>query len=98
MPDHLVDSVPVSANVVAVTTGQSGTNGKPINKGTILKLSIDYIKELREDVGQSKTRIQELECLIENAKRNKENSTAKKHESAGIQFQQHFGNLYSSNQ
>ncbi|EIE79684.1 hypothetical protein RO3G_04389 [Rhizopus delemar RA 99-880] len=50
LPDHLLESVPASANVMTVTTGQSGTNGKPINKGTILKLSVDYIKELKEHV------------------------------------------------
>lgn len=99
MPDHLVDSVPVSANVITVTTGQSGTNGKPINKGTILKLSIDYIKELREEVSSNKSRIQELEQMVENARRNKQQinnpGISYQHERVGsMQFQQQFGNLH----
>jgi hypothetical protein len=69
LPDHLLESVPASSNVMAVATGQNGANGKPINKGTILKLSVDHIKELREEVTSCKGRIKELERLIELAKR-----------------------------
>jgi hypothetical protein len=54
---------------MSVTTGQNGTNGKPINKGTILRLSVDHIKELRDEVTGCKSRIKELERLIEMAKR-----------------------------
>ncbi len=53
---------------MTVTTGQSGTNGKPINKGTILKLSVDYIKELKEHVSDCKNKLKELEHLVEIAK------------------------------
>ncbi|KAI8047584.1 helix-loop-helix DNA-binding domain-containing protein [Gilbertella persicaria] len=70
LPDRLLESVPASSNVMTVTTGQNGTNGKPINKGTILKLSVDHIKELREEVTSCKSKIQELERLIELAKKN----------------------------
>lgn len=69
LPDHLLESVPASSNVMSVATGQNGANGKPINKGTILKLSVDHIKELREEVTNCKSKIQELERLIELAKR-----------------------------
>lgn len=73
---------------MTVTTGQSGTNGKPINKGTILKLSVDHIKELREEVSTCKNRIQELERLIDMAK---QRAPQKRH---SAQFQQQFGNLH----
>jgi hypothetical protein len=69
LPEHLLESVPASSNVMSVTTGQNGANGKPINKGTILKLSVDHIKELREEVTNCKGKIKELERLIELAKR-----------------------------
>ncbi|CAO3655963.1 unnamed protein product [Mucor hiemalis] len=69
LPDHLLESVPASSNVMSVATGQNGANGKPINKGTILKLSVDHIKELREEVTNCKGKIAELERLIELAKR-----------------------------
>lgn len=69
LPDHLLESVPASSNVMSVATGQNGANGKPINKGTILKLSVDYIKELRDEVTNCKGRIKELERMIELAKR-----------------------------
>ncbi|KAI8066070.1 helix-loop-helix DNA-binding domain-containing protein [Thamnidium elegans] len=69
LPEHLLESVPASSNVMSVATGQNGANGKPINKGTILKLSVDHIKELREEVTSCKSKIQELERLIELAKR-----------------------------
>ncbi|KAI8973191.1 helix-loop-helix DNA-binding domain-containing protein [Mycotypha africana] len=108
LPDHLLESVPASANVITLTTGQSGTNGKPINKGTILKLSVTYIKELREEVVMSKSRIDELQQLIENAERSKgSNPTVRANnnrskESSGsllnlgssMQFQQQFGRLH----
>ncbi|KAI8372384.1 hypothetical protein BD560DRAFT_99185 [Blakeslea trispora] len=55
---------------MTVTTGQNGTNGKPINKGTILKLSVDHIKELKEEVVSYKNKIQELEHLVDLAKKN----------------------------
>lgn len=69
LPEHLLESVPASSNVMSVSTGQNGANGKPINKGTILKLSVDHIKELREEVTNCKGKIKELEHLIELAKR-----------------------------
>lgn len=69
LPEHLLESVPASSNVMSVATGQNGANGKPINKGTILKLSVDHIKELREEVTNCKGKIKELEHLIELAKR-----------------------------
>lgn len=54
---------------MSVSSGQVGSNGRAINKGTILKLSVDHIKELREDVNRYQERIRELEAMIEAAKR-----------------------------
>lgn len=86
---------------MSVSSGQVGANGRAINKGTILKLSVDHIKELREDVGRYQDRIRELEQMIESAKRgelvmdNKPNyDTTRNHQRVGsIQFRQQFNNL-----
>ncbi|CAO3658791.1 unnamed protein product [Rhizopus stolonifer] len=103
LPDHLLESVPASANVMTVTTGQSGANGKPINKGTILKLSVDHIKELREQVSNCKSRIHELEHLVEMAKQGNNSQLLNAQYLGGrprqeprgsIQFQQQFGKLH----
>ncbi|KAG1148647.1 hypothetical protein G6F37_001198 [Rhizopus arrhizus] len=69
LPERLIESAPTSSNVMSVTNGQANTNGRAINKGTILKLSVDHIKELREEVAQYQERIRELEQMIEAAKR-----------------------------
>lgn len=69
LPEKLLDSAPTSSNVMSVSNGQVGANGRAINKGTILKLSVDHIKELREDVNKYQERIRELEHMIECAKR-----------------------------
>ncbi|KAI9480403.1 MAG: helix-loop-helix DNA-binding domain-containing protein [Benjaminiella poitrasii] len=96
LPDHLIDSVPASSNVMSIAPGQSGTNAKPINKGTILKLSVDHIKELRDEISTYKNRILELESLIDMAKKDQPMAASKiKHERIGsIQFQQQFGKLH----
>lgn len=86
---------------MSVSSNQVGANGRAINKGTILKLSVDHIKELREDVGRYQDRIRELEQMIESAKRgelmldNKSNyDTTRGHQRVGsIQFRQQFNNL-----
>jgi cob(I)alamin adenosyltransferase len=39
-------------------------NGRALNKGTILKLSVDHIKELKQDLEHYQKRIQELEHMI----------------------------------
>lgn len=85
---------------MSVSSGQVGANGRAINKGTILKLSVDHIKELREDVGRYQDRIRELEQMIESAKRgelvlDKSNyDTTRGHQRVGsIQFRQQFNNL-----
>ncbi|CAO3615792.1 unnamed protein product [Cunninghamella echinulata] len=66
LPEHLLENAPTSSNVNNANT-QNG--GKAINKGTILKLSVDHIKDLREEVSRYKDRVQELERMIEAAKR-----------------------------
>ncbi|KAI9248182.1 hypothetical protein BY458DRAFT_445928 [Sporodiniella umbellata] len=71
--ERIQESVPISSNFITVTTGQSGVNGKAINKGTILKLSVEYIKELRDQVLGCKNRAKELEHLIEMAQQNNSN-------------------------
>lgn len=62
----MLENAPTSSNVNNANT-QNG--GKAINKGTILKLSVDHIKELREEVTRYKDRVKELELMIEAAKR-----------------------------
>ncbi|KAG1142583.1 hypothetical protein G6F37_009294 [Rhizopus arrhizus] len=101
LPDHLLESVPASANVMTVAAGQSGTNGKPINKGTILKLSVDHIKELKKQVSDCKSKIKELEDLIEIAKQdnnkylfNTQYLNTRQESMGSIQFQQQFGKLH----
>lgn len=69
LPERLLDTAPTSSNVMSVSSGQVGANGRAINKGTILKLSVDHIKELREEVSRYQERIRELEHMIELAKR-----------------------------
>jgi hypothetical protein len=95
-----LDSAPTSSNVMSVSSGQVGSNGRAINKGTILKLSVDHIKELREDVLKYQERIKELEQMIDSAKRGEmivDNTT--RHNNVGhqrvgsIQFRQQFNNL-----
>ncbi|CEP08519.1 hypothetical protein [Parasitella parasitica] len=69
LPEKLLDSAPTSSNVMSVSNGQVGSNGRAINKGTILKLSVDHIKELREEVSKYQEQIKKLEYMIECAKR-----------------------------
>ncbi|KAI8077488.1 hypothetical protein BDF21DRAFT_341780 [Thamnidium elegans] len=97
--ERIHDSAPTSSNVMSVSSGQVGANGRAINKGTILKLSVDHIKELREDVGRYQERIRELEQMIESAKRGEmiiDSNTRSNsgHQRVGsIQFRQQFNNL-----
>jgi hypothetical protein len=94
---------------MSVTTGQGGANGKPINKGTILKLSVDHIREMKEEANHCKERIRELEKMVEVAKQGgdfmkiKEENVFQenrgRHERVGsIQFQQQFGKLHINNE
>ncbi|KAF1807584.1 helix-loop-helix DNA-binding domain-containing transcription factor [Mucor lusitanicus] len=109
LPEHLLESVPASSNVMSVATGQNGANGKPINKGTILKLSVDHIKELREEVTNCKGKIKDLERLIEIARGNQDPALQQHHlkaEDNGMdlynqqqqQQQQHMHNLMAQQQ
>ncbi|KAI9468447.1 MAG: helix-loop-helix DNA-binding domain-containing protein [Benjaminiella poitrasii] len=94
LPERLIDTAPTSSNVMAIASaGQVGANGRAINKGTILKLSVDHIKELREDVSQYQARIRELEGMIERAKK----SNTRHQRGSSIQFQQQFNNLHIDN-
>ncbi|KAG0171478.1 hypothetical protein DFQ28_009204 [Apophysomyces sp. BC1034] len=69
LPEHMLETAPTSSNAMSIAGNQNVPNGKAVNKGTILKLSVDHIKELREEVVRYKDRIKELEQLIEAAKR-----------------------------
>ncbi|KAI9022794.1 hypothetical protein CLU79DRAFT_750778 [Phycomyces nitens] len=69
LPERLLETAPTTSNVMSVSAHQGGINARAINKGTILKLSVDHIKELREEVARCQHRMAELEQLIEAAKR-----------------------------
>ncbi|KAI8997296.1 helix-loop-helix DNA-binding domain-containing protein [Pilobolus umbonatus] len=69
LPERLLETAPTSSNMMTVSSAQGGANGRAINKGAILKLSVDHIKELREDVNKYQERIKELERMIDSIKR-----------------------------
>ncbi|KAI8365123.1 hypothetical protein BD560DRAFT_455253 [Blakeslea trispora] len=100
--ERIHDTAPTSSNVMSVSNGQVGANGRAINKGTILKLSVDHIKELREEVYRYQERIKELEQMIEAAKHGEliqetkphfEGSASKHQRMGSIQFRQQFNDL-----
>ncbi|KAI8371192.1 helix-loop-helix DNA-binding domain-containing protein [Choanephora cucurbitarum] len=102
LPERLLDTAPTSSNVMSISSGQVGANGRAINKGTILKLSVDHIKELREEVYRYQERIKELERMVEAAKHGEliqeakphfEDNTQKHHRMGSIQFRQQFNDL-----
>ena len=64
LPDHLLETAPTSSNVMSVSANQSGGNTRAINKGTILKLSVDHIKELQLELTRYQEKIRELESKI----------------------------------
>ena len=89
-------------SVSSTQGGSAAANIKAINKGTILKLSVDHIKELKDTLVQYKDRVDELERLIDAAKRDdkvsvkhEEDTPRPRHERIGsLQFQQQFGKLH----
>ncbi|CAO3593413.1 unnamed protein product [Absidia cylindrospora] len=64
LPNHLLEGNPSSVHVVA------GSQRSPnmINKGTILKLSVEHIKELRDQVIHYQQKVRELEQVIHQGK------------------------------
>lgn len=69
LPEHLLDNPPPgSTNVVATPGGASSSAQKNINKGTILKMSVDHIRNLKSDAARYQARIKELEAMLEAAK------------------------------
>ncbi|KAI8335514.1 helix-loop-helix DNA-binding domain-containing protein [Chlamydoabsidia padenii] len=64
LPSHLLDT---NSNSVNIVTG-SQRSPNMINKGTILKLSVDHIKELQEQVMRYQQRINDLEHIIHQGK------------------------------
>ncbi|KAI8089492.1 uncharacterized protein BX664DRAFT_333143 [Halteromyces radiatus] len=65
LPNHLLDTTSSShGNIVA------GSQRSPnmINKGTILKLSVEHIKELRDQVKHYQQRIRDLEQIVHHGK------------------------------
>ncbi|KAI9274683.1 helix-loop-helix DNA-binding domain-containing protein [Phascolomyces articulosus] len=75
LPEHLLETAPTSSNVMSVSTSQGGTNTRAINKGTILKLSVDHIKELQIEVTRYQEKIRELENNIEGLKSDSSSSS-----------------------
>ncbi|KAG0169654.1 hypothetical protein DFQ28_005895 [Apophysomyces sp. BC1034] len=69
LPEHLLETAPTSSNVMSVSGGPTSANTRAINKGTILKLSVDHIKELRDEVARYQERIRDLEQMVDAAKR-----------------------------
>jgi hypothetical protein len=64
LPNHLINT---NANPVNFTTGAQRSPNS-INKGTILKLSVDHIKELRDQVVHYQHRIRDLEQMVHHGK------------------------------
>ncbi|ORZ21709.1 hypothetical protein BCR42DRAFT_197869 [Absidia repens] len=60
LPTHLLDTN--TSPVIGITGSQKLPSS--INKGTILKLSVDHIKELRDQVMHYQQRIEELEQVL----------------------------------
>ncbi|KAF7731694.1 hypothetical protein EC973_008865 [Apophysomyces ossiformis] len=99
LPEHMLETAPTSSNAMAIAGNQNIPNGKAVNKGTILKLSVDHIKELREEVVRYKDRVKELEQLINAAKRGEYISEKESYSSQQLQNNQRStDNFYSSSQ
>ncbi|KAI9254263.1 helix-loop-helix DNA-binding domain-containing protein [Sporodiniella umbellata] len=100
LPESLIESAPACSNVISVAqNGPSNINGKAINKGTILKLSVDHIKDLREEVARHQKRVKELEGMIDAAKRGDRSSFTDNHSHMGhLQFSQQFNNMQIESQ
>ncbi|KAI8879944.1 HLH-domain-containing protein [Backusella circina FSU 941] len=62
LPEKLLDTAPTTSNVMSMN-GQIA-NGRALNKGTILRLSVDHIKELKEDLCRYQKRVHELEHML----------------------------------
>ncbi|CAO3590320.1 unnamed protein product [Absidia cylindrospora] len=60
LPTHLLDTN--TSPIIGITGSQKSPSS--INKGTILKLSVDHIKELRDQVMHYQQRISELEQVL----------------------------------
>ncbi|KAI7887447.1 HLH-domain-containing protein [Lichtheimia hyalospora FSU 10163] len=73
LPEHLLETAPTSSNVMTVSSNQGtpGNNTRAINKGTILKLSVDHIKELQGELSRYQDRVRDLEQMIEDLKTGK---------------------------
>ncbi|KAI9321615.1 helix-loop-helix DNA-binding domain-containing protein [Dichotomocladium elegans] len=107
LPEHLLENAPTTSNVMSISSSsQIGAAAKAVNKGTILKLSVDHIKELQETLAQYKERVKQLEDMIAAAKRGEtlpgtntndrhDKPTMSRHERTGsLQMRQQFGNLH----
>lgn len=111
LPEHLLENAPTTSNVMSISTSsQLGATAKAINKGTILKLSVDHIKELQETLAQYKERVKQLEDMIEAArmgnggnngggnpadqKINHDKNPSRHERTESLQIRQQFGNLH----
>jgi Helix-loop-helix DNA-binding domain len=69
LPEYLLDNPPPgSTNVVTTPGAASSSAQKAINKGTILKMSVDHIRTLKTDAARYQARIKELEAMLDAAK------------------------------
>jgi hypothetical protein len=71
LPEHLLDNPPPgSTNIVTGPgSGSGGSVQKSVNKGTILKMSVDHIRNLKNDAARYQARIKDLEAMLEAAKK-----------------------------
>ncbi|KAI9321878.1 hypothetical protein BX666DRAFT_1906529 [Dichotomocladium elegans] len=74
LPEHMLDNAPSAINTSSVpfhylgggsNSSNSSSTQRTVNKGTILKLSVDHIRELQSEVSRYQIRVRELEQVIE---------------------------------
>ena len=73
LPEHLSENLSLGSTNLAAGQGvgaaaNTSAAQKAVNKGTILKMSVDHIKNLKSDATRYQARIKELESMLEAAK------------------------------
>lgn len=73
LPEHLSENLSLGSTNLAAAQGvgaaaNASAAQKAVNKGTILKMSVDHIKNLKSDATRYQARIKELESMLEAAK------------------------------
>lgn len=71
LPEHMLENPPPGSTsiVTGPGSGSGGSVQKAVNKGTILRMSVDHIKNLKNDAARYQARIQDLETMLEAAKK-----------------------------